>query len=156
MKIVEDSPDRLVLAHQPVGLTLGYALALALILAGGVVTWNQGDMLGARFLGALGLTGLVAALLHLQRTTVTLDRRQREVTIRRRAALRRTETGTPLAAVRRAEIQSRPPWFNRRLRKVHRPALELTDGKRLPLTPHYSEGPGAGRAVQAINRWLGA
>lgn len=156
MKIVEDSPDRLVLAHQPVGLTIGCALALALILAGSFVTWTEGDGLGARFLGAIGLAGLTAALFLLQRTTITLDRRKREVTIRRRAALRRSVTETPLAAVRRAEIQSRPPWFNRRLRKVHRPALELTDGRRLPLSRHYSEGTGAGRAVQTINRWLGA
>lgn len=155
MRIVEDSPDRLVLAHQPVWQALGSALALAVALAAALTTWSAGDEL-APFLGAIGLAGLVAALFLLQRTTATLDRPRRQVTIHRRAVLRRTVTETPLAAVRRAEIQSRVPWFNRRLRKVHRPALELTDGNRVPLTRHYSEGPGPGRAVQAINRWLGA
>lgn len=156
MRIVEDTPERLVLHHHPRWLVLASALVLALILYAYLSTMNDGDQGLSHLIAGIGLAWLVAALVLIQRTRATFDRRSRQITIRRQAVLRRSVAELPFAAVRRAEIQSRVPWFNRRLRKVHRAALELTDGNRVPLSPHYSEGPGSGRAVQAINRWLRA
>jgi len=156
MRIVEETPDRLVLEDRPVLFALGYALAVLAMFAVALFAAQNGDLLEARALGVAGLLALIVALAIVRRTVVSLDGRQRQVTIRRSGVLRRTVAEVPLATVRGAEIQSRRPLFAKRLRKVHRPALTLTDGNQHVLVPLYASGPGAGRAVQAIRRWLEA
>lgn len=154
MKIAQDTPDELVIDNVPwvtsvllIAFTLVFVGAGISLLLGG--EWAGGLLMGGLG-GGLGAIGLAA---FTERTQMWADRRAGTVALRRRTLLGRSEEVRRLDEVERAVVEgSRTSKGS----SVYRPALELRSGLRLPLWQAYVSGQSAGRAVEAINRWLGA
>jgi hypothetical protein len=158
MKIIAESPDRLMLEDRPwilggilVGVILFFVL-IALLTAQGNLWLGLGMGLGAAMFG-------LAFVVFVRRVIVIFDRGARAVVIRSVSLLGQSEQTLALAHLRGAVVEtsiSRSSGGGRRsgTSKTHRPALQTPDGL-VPLTQIYSGGPGAERAAAAINAWLG-
>ena len=155
MKIVENTADRLHLASTPwfVGL-LGVGMVLLGVNFGFRVLGGSETQDNA-ILGVLACIGMGAGLLifFARRDDVVLDRVEGRVTMKHRTILGKpAQVQYPLAEVARALVQSNNDGES----NTHRPALELTTGRREPITPVYSSGKGARTACDTINVWLAA
>jgi len=153
MIVREETSERLVIEDRPVLLALSLGLGMLVVAGATMALMTAGQWQGAAMLG-LGtvLTG-VAIAVFVRRTMLFLDRPSASVLIRTTTVFGVREQHHPLSALQGAQVQT-----NRRTRggPTHRPVLVLTGGQVVPVTPVYTGGAGAGRAVAAIERWMAA
>ena len=155
MKIVENTPDRLVLKSVPwvMGILLcGFMLAC---IAFGLSALMDGNMKDA-FWGLLALPLFLSLflLVFVRRDDLTLDRSQNLLELRHSTFRGRMRVQHKLEHLDRAMIQSSR---NENGGKTHRIALILDGGMDAgthPVTSVYTGGNGAKRGADAINDWL--
>ncbi|WP_103258556.1 hypothetical protein [Tabrizicola aquatica] len=158
MKVLDQTPDRLLLEENPLLLGVLLAIAVFLPLALAVVLLVQGSWFGLIPLAVAAFLALFLVLF-VVRTRVLFDRPAGHVVIRLRRLTGETAQVLPLADIRAARVEtsiSRSTPTNggtATVSETHRAVL-LTPQGEVPLTTAYSAGDGAERMAQAINDWL--
>jgi hypothetical protein len=171
MKLIEETPDRLVIELRPTGLVilcigmfvlffiLGFGMNSflpALVeysgLSGAQTLDDLPQMPGMTILGLASFLPLVVAVLFLKTRRLEFDRPAGQVTIRSLGTFGRTSVTHPLANVLGAvQITNRAQDG----RVAHRAALKLSGAKGLvPLTPYFTAGGGPELTVNTVNGWL--
>jgi hypothetical protein len=160
MKVILDTPDRLVVQESP--WPLGFALGGGAALAFGLV-WVLPSGMPVLFALMVGLLLAGTGVSTLGFRTLTLDRRDHSATLEWRSLLRHHRERHALGAIRAAEIRTRTETTHgyandedgvrreTRSRSVDRPVLILSDGSEVVFAARAS---GAGPFVQRINTWL--
>lgn len=120
MRISIDSPDRLVITHRPVTLSVMLGLIFLLLLWVALALNQKGSWFGTvvMLVGAL-VAGLLGGAL-IRRIDLILDRRAGEAHLRNATVFRTTHTRWPLADVTGAQVQQA---FSRNDTHTHRPTL---------------------------------
>jgi hypothetical protein len=172
MKIVEQSESRLVLEARPVGmmivcvglfltfLVLGFGMrSMAETFAGlAGVAGAEGlgiipEIPGMTLMAYASVIPLLVAVFLIKTRRVVLDRGTGQVTIASRGALGRREKSLPLASLQAASLASTRSDEGG---TTYRCVLHFGgEAGPVPLTPYFTSGTGPGRAVTAINGWLG-
>ena len=159
MKLIEETPARLVVEDRPwiigTALTLGILLCLALAMG----LFRESGWLTLGF----GLASLLLAVLFVvfvRRVIVIFDRDAQALVIRTRGLTGDSETTLALADVTGAEVETSRSTStsndgSRSVSVTHRPVLTTRTGP-IPLTQIYSSGSGAETIAAAVNRWLSA
>jgi hypothetical protein len=157
MKLIEETPARLVVEDRPwiigTALTLGILLCLALAMG----LFRESGWLTLGF----GLASLLLAVLFVvfvRRVIVIFDRDAQALVIRTRSLTGDSETTLALADVTGAEVETSRSTStsndgSRNVSVTHRPVLTTRTGP-IPLTQVYSSGSGAETIAAAVNRWL--
>ena len=150
MKIIEDTPDRLVVEDRPIliGLILTVSLVFSVYLI--FVGYSEGRMflLFAMLFFAAG--ALLAFLTVVKRTRLVLDRTSGRMILRVASSRKTDETREPLKSVNRAVVQETHSTDSRGSRIV----LTFEGRKSLPLTNHFSGGTAPEHVVDRINAFL--
>jgi hypothetical protein len=171
MKLIEETPDRLVIELRPTGLVILCIgmFALFFILGFGV-NWFLPAMVeysglpgsqsmddlpqipGMTILGLASFLPLVVAILFLKTRRLEFDRKAGQVTIHSLGTLGKSAVTYPMATVQGAvQITNRAQDG----RVAHRAALKLSGAKGIvPLTPYFTSGTGPEVTVNTINGWL--
>lgn len=158
MKILIDTPEKLVLGHRPVAWSLALVAGTLLLVYAGMDTLAQGETFKAAlcFISAVGLMG-PALWFFVERVEVVLDGRQKRCTIRRRRMSGDRTEQHSLASITRAMVQTHKGSDEHA--DTHRVALVIgadTLANRHGLTRSYASGPQAANTVTRINDWLRA
>ena len=154
MKVLQDTPDRLILDETPWFLALMLAGFILIFVGSGLFIMSSELVFGlvfAVFGGGLGAVVLIALVERLQ---VIFDRKAGTVTIRRKSLLRYKQVTHALQDVSHAELET---TFGSKGTTLARPVLLLTGGMsagRHPLVTAYSNLSGPPKMVAAINAWL--
>lgn len=172
MRIVEQTPARLVLEIRPVALmamcvglfllffVLGFGLRLFLPAIAGLMGMPQTPMLanlpsvpGMNLLGYASIIPLLVAVFLIKTRRLTFDRPSAKVTIASRGVLGRGETGYPLVDLQGATLVASR---SNNSGTTYRAVLQFSGSTgQVPVTPYSTSGPGPSRTVAAINSWLG-
>ncbi|QJF52647.1 hypothetical protein [Roseobacter ponti] len=158
MKIIEDTPDRLVFESRPVLFAfMAAAMALALTAAAIGLFTSGAPGRGLLLTACLVLLAVPMIFVTFERVRVIFDAREGICTLRRRN-LRGDGTRThKLSTVIRAMVQTRKG--DGESSDAHRIALVIgadTAANRHPLTRFHVSGPAAETATDRINAWLRA
>lgn len=153
MRIIEQSPARLVVAHPP--LWLGAATAGGAAVCGWVALGlaRAGDAAGAAMIGAGAVLCAAGAWVLARPVRTTFDRAAGTVTVRPLGGAARVVALTQVAGAAAAPGRATMTPGDR---PGQRAALVLRDGTRVPLAPAHVTGRSAGRAAAAIAAWLAA
>ena len=157
MKLIEETPARLVVEDRPwiigTALTLGILLCLALAMG----LFRESGWLTLGF-GLASLLLVVLFVVFVRRVIVIFDRDAQALVIRTRSLTGDSETTLALADVTGAEVETSRSTStsndgSRSVSVTHRPVLTTRTGP-IPLTQVYSSGSGAETIAAAVNRWL--
>lgn len=168
MRVVETSPDRLILEIRPVALMImcvglfllflvlgfGWPVILPILLRGFAadVPGMAGlDMPGMQLLGYASVIPLLVAVVLLKTRRLTLDRATGKVILAARGIFGLSEETWPLAELRGAYLQRNRRAGNNST--TYTPVLEFA-GKTVPVLPYGTSGSGPARVVEAVNGWL--
>lgn len=172
MRIVEQTPDRLVLEIRPVGLmllcvglfllffALGFGMRLVLPALAGLVGMPQTPKLtnlpsvpGMNALGYASVIPLLVAVFLIKTRRLSFDRASGVISLASRGLLGRGEKTYPLEAFQGATLAASR---SNNSGTTYRAVLQFsgTTGQ-VPVTPYSTSGPGPSRTVEAINSWLG-
>lgn len=172
MRIVDQTPDRLVLEIRPVGLmilcvglfllffVLGFGMRLFLPAVAGLMGFPEMPGLsslpkapGMNLLGYASAIPLLVAVFLLKTRRLTFDRPAGLVTLASRGVLGRRESTYPLADLQGASLAASRSGNSG---TTYRAVLHFAgDAGQVPVTPYSTSGPGPARTVDAINGWLG-
>lgn len=149
MHIEVDTPDRLVVTHRPV--TLSVVLAGVILMQVWVALGFKGNWFGTvgMLLGALVATVLAGVL--IRHIDLILDRRAVEALLPSATLFRKDRTRLPLSEVTGAHVRQA---FSRNGTHTHRPALSLSGGCVQLLTPSLAHSTALGQVTAAITRRL--
>lgn len=168
MRILESSPDRLVLEIRPVALMVmcvgmfllflvlgfGWPVILPWVLrafAGDVPGMAGLDMPGMELLGYASVIPLLVAVFLLKTRRLTLDRGTGTVTLAARGVFGMSGESWPLAGFRGAYLQRNRRAGNNST--TYTPVLEF-DGTSVPVLPYGTSGRGPAQVVDAVNGWM--
>tara|TARA_R110002126_G_scaffold91397_1_gene217564 strand:- start:9 stop:527 length:519 start_codon:yes stop_codon:yes gene_type:complete len=155
MKVLQDSPDRLLLDETPWVLALMLTVFILIFAGSGLFIMSAEPMFGLVFAVFGGGIGAVVLIALVQRLQIILDRAAGTVTIRRKSMLRYDQVVHALEDVSHAELET---TIGSKGTTLARPVLVLSRGMsagRHPLISAYSNLSGPPKMVEAINRWLG-
>ena len=172
MRVVEQTPERLVLEIRPVALmvmciglfllffVLGFGMRLFLPAITGLMGMPEMPGLptipkapGMNVLGYASVIPLLVAVFLIKTRRLTFDRTSGKVTVAGSGVFGRSETSYPLADLQGASLAaSRSNNSSTTYRAVMQ--FSGTTGQ-VPVTPYSTNGPGPARTVDAINSWLG-
>ena len=171
MKILEDTPERLVIELRPTGLlvlcvgmfalffVLGFGMNSFLPVVIGMVGFPGSGTLGElpqipgmTFLGIASFVPLAVVILFLRTRTLEFDRPAGILTIDSRQMIGQGRQVYPLSSVQGAILLTNRAQDGR---VAHRAAMRLAGAKgTVPLTPYFTAGTGPERTVAIINTWL--
>jgi hypothetical protein len=171
MRILEQTPDRLVLELRPVALlilcvglfllffVLGFGMRLFLPAIAGLMGMPDMGLSalprapGMNLLGYASVIPLLVAVFLIKTRRLTFDRQTGQITIASRGLLGHREKTYPLADLQGANLAaSRSGNSGTTCRAVLHFAGETGQ---VPVTPYSTSGPGPVQTVNAINQWLG-
>lgn len=156
MKITRDTPDQLIIADVPWLLGIGLIIFILTFAGIGLAVFLQGEWMGLLFLLIGGGIGLLAFAAFVRRVQVICDRVAGTVTIRRKSLFGYSEVQHDLRHLSKAVLES---TTGSKGGTLYRPVLVLDGGMskgRHPIVEAYTNMSGPGRAVDAVNSWLGA
>lgn len=165
MRILHQTPDRLVLELRPLALLilcLGLAALFAAIgfgmpaLIARLVPFAgaAGQVPGIGLLGYAAILPLLVAAVLLKTRRLTFDRNAGRVTLAARGLFGRSETSHDLAAFRGALLQRNRRAGNNST--TYTALLHFADPiGTVPVTPYGTGGSEPARTVEAINDWFG-
>lgn len=152
MKVLRDTPEKLIVEHNPVVLSVLLTLFGMVFVAIGLFTFPLAWWFGSIFL----IVGLGIAIgfnmIFTRRTRVSFDRRTGQVTLRRKTFQRTINRTWNLADFDRAAVESTTMDGG----TGTRPTLIFSGGMdagRHPIVRAYASGSGAQNIVTAINAW---
>lgn len=156
MKIVHDSPDRLILRRRP------WPLAVLLLFIAGTMCYvallalARGNGRDALLVVPWAVIAGTVFTLYCQTDIAVFDRTSGEFRHTRRLLLWRRKTTIPLDRIRRARIEQSFGERVTRDAKFLRPVLDLLPEDTPPfrLVARTLQGQGARRATDAVNGWL--
>ena len=171
MRIVEQTPDRLVLEILPVALrvlcvglfllffVLGFGIRLILPAIAGLTRMPEMGlsalprMPGMNVLGYASVIPLLVGVFLIKTRRLTFDRPSGKVTMASRGIMGRGEAAYPLADLQGATLAaSRSNGSG----TTYRAVMHFSGATgQVPVTPYSTSGPGPSRTVEAINGWLG-
>jgi hypothetical protein len=157
MRIRLNTPERLVLEDRPLALGLMLICVILLMAAAGLATLFAGNWgAGLMLLAGAGVFYVPFAVFVVHSVAV-FDRQAGTGVLRRRSVRRTAEERFALDAVRAVRIDGRERRENngRRLVRLARIALHLTDGRVLHLPEAHVGGPDVPAAGEALRLWLG-
>ena len=152
MKIVENTPDRLILGNTPWLLGLSMIAVILIFVGLGLNLVISGEILpGVMFAVVGGGLGGLAFVGFVRRTQLVLDAPGDTVTLRSRSML-----GYKLREFRLSEVDSAfaEAPSDSDTKGVYRPVLLLKSAERVPILLAFTSGRGARVAAQAINDWM--
>lgn len=156
MKILTDTPDRLVIEHRPILLAAALVAMTLLLLYASMAAFAEGDPGKAVFVLVVTALLMVPSFwFAVERVQVTFDRTAQTLTLRKRRLNGERFETHPLGDVTRAMLQTRKGDHD--TADCHRVALVLGADRlenRHGLTRSYRSGPQAEKVVQRINAWL--
>jgi hypothetical protein len=168
MRIVEQSPDRLVIDIRPVGLMilclglfllflfLGFGTGQIVSLFTGLTGFPNGSAIpapsGFGLIGYASVIPLSVAIFALKARRLTFDRMAGTLTIATRGVLGRGETRYPLADFRGASVAQSRSGNNG---TTYTAVLHFAD-QMVKVTPYGTSSSGPSRTATAINAWFGA
>lgn len=157
MKVIEDTPGRLVLEDRPWLLGSVLIIGILIFLALAMGTYDVSIWLGIGF-GLASLLLAVCFVAFVRRVLVLFDRSAGALVIRTRSLMGQGEKTLALSDVTGAEVEtSRSTSTNNdggtSISITHRPVLATRSGP-VPLTQVFSSGNGAEEIASAINAWL--
>ncbi|TAG12356.1 MAG: hypothetical protein EAZ40_15805 [Rhodobacterales bacterium] len=152
MRIRVNTPDRLVITDRPIVLAVMLGAVLLAMIGFALAAAAAGAWVGAAILlfGAAVIGGITAVF--IRRSDLILDRPSGQAHLHSSTLLGKTWHSWPLAEVTGAIVQSNHGGEDSGM--TYRPALLLSGGRAQELTPVYTSGKGAARAVAAIEGWL--
>lgn len=154
MRILEESEDRLLLAHRPWAIGLGIAAAFGLTAWTSASLFADGDLPGGVMIGLGALLCLGAGAVFVRPATLLLDRTSGQVTYREAGLLGSAARSRPLSGIAAAEI-ARGRWSaSPGAARGSRAILRADDGSVFTLASAHMSHRDAARAVAAVNRWL--
>lgn len=156
MKLVRQTPEKLVLLHRPVALSAALSACALVVLVFGIWHLSDGRWMkaGIALLVASGLM-LPALWFFAERVEVIFDAVSRNATIDTRRLTGPVEEQFRLDKVLKALVQTQKGPGH--ATAVHRVALLLAPGEKedeRPLTKGYTSGRSASETVARINSWL--
>jgi hypothetical protein len=169
MKVVLDTPDRLVLRDLQIGagLAIGAVTALPALMAWGY--FRNGILSGGIVLSGISLLLLLGCFAVFVRPLfVTFDRPGNTIEVVERSLYRKKRQAHVLRQFRGASVEAkvirRKPGEMKQYRgrkpppepRVHRAVLVHQNGHHVPLSEIYGSEKAAGTAAAAINGWIGA
>lgn len=156
MKIIENTPDRLVAEDAPWGIGIGLIFFVLCFVGIGLFLLSEGIWAGLIFMfvgGGLGLGGFWA---FVRRVQVIFDEPSGMVILRRQSIFDKSEERHPLAKLLRAEIEASAGRDSDGNRTTTQRILFVFDEGHLPLTETYSNASGQLHVARQINEWLAA
>lgn len=172
MRVVEQSPEKLVLEIRPVGLmvlcvglfllffVLGFGMPLVLPFLIGLM--GMSDMPGVSamprapgmsLLGYASVIPLLVAVFMLKTRRLSFDRRSGQISIATRGLFGRGEKTYPMAVFQGAALAASRSGTNG---TTYRAMLHFSDPTGvISVTPYSTSGGGPSKLVDAINSWLG-
>lgn len=172
MRVVEQTPERLVLEIRPVALmviciglfllffVLGFGMRLFLPAIMGLMGMPEMPGLsatpkapGTNLLGYASVIPLLVAVFLIKTRRLTFDRPSGKVTVASRGMFGRGETSYPLADLQGASLAA---GRSNNSGTTYRAVMQFAGAPgQVPVTPYSTSGPGPARTVGAINGWLG-
>ena len=165
MRIVEQTPDRLVLEIRPIALmvlcvglfllffVLGFGIRLILPAIAGLTRMPETGLPGMNILGYASVFPLLVGVFLIKTRRLTFDRPSGKVSIATRGLFGRGETQYPLADLQGASLAASRSGDSG---TTYRAVLHFAGATgQVPVTPYSTSGPGPSRTVDAINSWLG-
>ena len=155
MKVIQNTPEMLVIEDRPVVLALmlsAFALALTAVC---LVTFDQGMPLASIVSGAFA--ALLFAILGrtIKRIRLFLDARHDLFSVRTQGVRGTTTISYPLAALQRAIVQESRASDSTTYRLAY--VIDRGDKRGThPLTDHFTGGRGPAQGADVINDWLSA
>ena len=152
MKILYNTPERLIVEHKPVWIAVFITLFSLIFIAVGLLMTRE-TLFGLVFVGVGLFFGVVFSLVFVKRTQVIFDRTAQTVELRRKSLQRYTRRDWDLRHFERAMVQSTTSDEGT---KMYRPTLVFSGGMdagKHPIVSSYQSGKGAQRLVDAINGW---
>lgn len=151
MRIVTQTPERLVIEHRPRSLMLLIAALSVVLLAIGVELALSGCGFVGLLVALLGLVGAGAVQFEfLSHSSVTFDRASGIVCILWQDEAGEMRRDVPLSAIHGAQMQ--------RIRSHEGPAIDrvalVTGGKPVPLTRAFHDSAAPTQITAAINDWI--
>lgn len=159
MRILETTPQRLVVEDRP--MVLGVILAVVIVFLAflALVTASENLWIALALAVMAALFG-GAFVLFVRKVTAIFDRDAKVVIIASKTMLGNTETSRPLSDLAGASVETSisrstsSSGGRATTSRTHRTVLHFGD-ETVPLTLVFSGGDGAERAAKAINTWLG-
>ncbi|ASM73507.1 MULTISPECIES: hypothetical protein [Roseobacteraceae] len=154
MKVLHDTPDRLILDETPWLIALLLAGFILVFVGSGLFIMSENLLFGLAFAVFGGGIGAVVMAMLIERLQIIFDRHAGTVTIRRKSMRRYTQVSHNLDNVSHAELET---TIGSKGDKLSRPVLVITKGMsegRHPLITAYSNLSGPPKIVAAINGWL--
>jgi hypothetical protein len=157
MKVLQDTPDRLILDETPWLIALLLAGFVLVFVGTGLFIMSESLLFGLAFGGFGGIVGCVIMAVMVERLQIIFDRPAGTVTIRRKSLLRRySQVSHVLDNLSHAELET---TVSSKGDTLARAVLILSRGMsagRHPLSATYSNLSGPPQMVAAINTWLGS
>lgn len=156
MKVLHDTPDRLILDETPWLIALLLAGFVLVFVGAGLFIMSENLLFGLAFGGFGGIVGCVVMAVMVERLQIIFDRTAGTVTIRRKSMRRYTQVSHALDNLSHAELET---TVSSKGDTLARAVLILSRGMsagRHPLNATYSNLSGPPQMVAAINTWLGS
>jgi hypothetical protein len=169
MRVLEQTPDRLVLEVRPIALmvmcvglfllflVLGFGSSVLLpgfLALMGVQVPGIADVSipGTNILGYAAVIPLAVGVFALKARRLTLDRRAGMVTLTSRGVFGTSKQSWPLGEFRGASLRRNSRAGNNS--RTYTPMLEFSQ-QSVPVFPYGTSGSGPARLVEAVNAWFG-
>jgi hypothetical protein len=154
VKVIEQSPTRLIIEDRPWLLGLSMLLLIVIMWGGSLFLYRIREGMGALILALVG-TGvpLLIAVLMVQRVRLTFDRSAGTLSKTRQSVFGFSQTDYALIRLLRAEVSESSDSEGTTYRLV----LKLTQpDETVPFTSYFTSGRRPERLCKVVNEWTGA
>ena len=151
MRVVSQSPERLVIEERPWFWGVFYILFILSFSWAALQSALQAEFLGAALAAAVAVGVTLLFLRYVERVWLVLDRTEGTAEFRRRGMRGLRRDSFPLDRVKTALAQRGGSGGDG---ETWRLVLLVEGASPVPMTPYYQSGKGTKRCVEAVEGWL--